>query len=135
MPRVTWPLAHNHPVVQVHLWEPATGMRGMRTLVADTGAGPSNSPVELFLSQQDCQQFGLLASRSVKLSGAISGQFLTYELWVEIPQLLALRRAAVASIPISQLPAGLDGIASFRFLNGFTYGNFGDANQFGLEMP
>jgi hypothetical protein len=26
-----------------------------------------------------------------------------------------------------------DGIACFRFLNRFTYGNFGDPGQFGLE--
>jgi hypothetical protein len=29
----------------------------------------------------------------------------------------------------------LDGIAAFRFLNSFTYGNSGDANLFGLEVP
>jgi hypothetical protein len=27
-----------------------------------------------------------------------------------------------------------DGIACFRFLNRFTYGNFGDQGSFGLEL-
>jgi hypothetical protein len=31
-------------------------------------------------------------------------------------------------------PVGFGGIACFRFLNRFTYGNFGDPNQFGLEI-
>jgi hypothetical protein len=31
------------------------------------------------------------------------------------------------------VPRPFDGIACFRFLNRFTYGNFGDPNQFGLE--
>ncbi|HUY31727.1 MAG TPA: hypothetical protein VMV69_03030 [Pirellulales bacterium] len=30
-------------------------------------------------------------------------------------------------------PAGFDGVACFGFLNRFTYGNFGDPHQFGLE--
>jgi hypothetical protein len=29
----------------------------------------------------------------------------------------------------------LEGIACFRFLNRFTYGNFAGADQFGLELP
>jgi hypothetical protein len=31
-------------------------------------------------------------------------------------------------------PTGFDGIACFRFLNRFTYGNFGAATHFGLEV-
>jgi hypothetical protein len=31
-------------------------------------------------------------------------------------------------------PPDFDGIACFRFLNRFTYGNFGDKNAFGLEI-
>jgi hypothetical protein len=34
---------------------------------------------------------------------------------------------------VANPPSGLDGIACFRFLNRFTYGNFGSANEFGLE--
>jgi len=30
-------------------------------------------------------------------------------------------------------PPGFDGTACFGFLNRFTYGNFGDPGQFGLE--
>jgi hypothetical protein len=30
-------------------------------------------------------------------------------------------------------PQGFEGIAGFRFLNRFTYGNFGNPAEFGLE--
>jgi hypothetical protein len=41
----------------------------------------------------------------------------------------------VAPGNIRQAPRQLQGIACFRFLNRFTYGNFGDADLFGLETP
>jgi len=31
------------------------------------------------------------------------------------------------------LPPGFNGLACFGFVNRFTYGNFGDPSQFGLE--
>jgi hypothetical protein len=36
-------------------------------------------------------------------------------------------------VGIAARPAGFDGNACFRFLNQFTYGNFGDPTQFGPE--
>jgi hypothetical protein len=52
---------------------------------------------------------------------------------VEIPDLSLVRQARVIAIPDTERPVDLDGIACFRFLNSFTYGNFGEPNQFGLE--
>ena len=37
------------------------------------------------------------------------------------------------SLVLPGVPRGLDGLACFRFLNRFSYGNFGDPGQFGLE--
>jgi hypothetical protein len=37
------------------------------------------------------------------------------------------------AVPDALLPPGLDGLAGFRFLNTFNYGNFGDPDQFCLE--
>jgi hypothetical protein len=39
----------------------------------------------------------------------------------------------VLVVGIAAPPAGFDGVACFRFLNQFTYSNFGDPQQFGLE--
>jgi hypothetical protein len=37
----------------------------------------------------------------------------------------------VVGVPAN--PQGFEGIAGFRFLNRFTYGNFGNPAEFGLE--
>jgi hypothetical protein len=37
------------------------------------------------------------------------------------------------AVGVQTPPTGFDGIACFRFLNRFTYGNFGSSTQFGLE--
>ncbi|MGH7136646.1 MAG: hypothetical protein ACREHD_12965 [Pirellulales bacterium] len=39
----------------------------------------------------------------------------------------------VSAVGVPSPPAGFDGIGCFRFLNRFTYGNFADHGQFGLE--
>jgi hypothetical protein len=39
----------------------------------------------------------------------------------------------VLVVGIAAPPVGFDGVACFRFLNQFTYDNFGDPLQFGLE--
>lgn len=54
------------------------------------------------------------------------------EIWsVQIPTLSFDRQVRAAAVPA--FPAGFDGVAGFRFLNRFTYGNFGDPTRFGLE--
>ena len=56
-----------------------------------------------------------------------------------------MKRAAVALVSVllaltsasgreMAAPPGFEGIASFRFLDRFTFGNFGDPGQFGLEQ-
>jgi hypothetical protein len=39
---------------------------------------------------------------------------------------------AVPVVGVPRVPDGFDGIACFKFLNRFHYGNFGDADHFGL---
>jgi hypothetical protein len=105
----------------------------IRTLVADTGGGSLKATFELGLSEDDCRQFRGHPGTPTRLGGAFSGSFLTYLVWVEIPGLLFARHVDVVAIPAAQLPRGFDGIAAFRFLNSFTYGNFGNPDQFCLE--
>jgi hypothetical protein len=56
MPRVTWPLEHNCPVVHVQFIETASGHSETRMLLADTGAGGLYAPFELILRAGDCQR-------------------------------------------------------------------------------
>jgi len=134
MARVTWPLERNRPIVQVQLVATTSGPKGIRTLLADTGAGSLEAPFELILSASDCQQYmGLRSSDDVALGGAIVGTYPIYAIQVEIPELTVARRVRVVAVPATACPAGLDGIACFRFLTSFTYGNFGDRQRFGLE--
>jgi hypothetical protein len=134
MPRVTWPLQPNRPIVQVQVVDATSGHMVTRTLLADTGAGGLDAPFDLILRVSDRERYmGLRSSDDVQLGGAIVGTYPIYALRVEIPALSFTRRARVVAVPDVACPAGLDGIAGFRFLSSFTYGNFGDRNRFGLE--
>jgi hypothetical protein len=66
----------------------------------------------------------------VQLGRAYSGWFNVYSLDVRIPRLGFAEAVAVVGVP--HVPDGFDGIACFKFLNRFHYGNFGDAGTFGL---
>lgn len=134
MTRVTWPLQRSRPIVQIQVVEVATDHRVTRMLLADTGAGGLDAPFELILRASDCERYmGLRSSDDVQLGGAIVGTYPIYALRVEIPPLSFARRVRVIAVPDAACPTGLDGIAGFRFLSSFTYGNFGDRNRFGLE--
>jgi len=134
MPRATWLLQSGSPVIQVALVEPLTGFRAARTLLADTGAAPRHSPFELVLGRGDAQRFGVTQPGGlVSVGGAIAGQFSLCALLIEIPALGLSRTVSALSVPGLSLPHKAEGIAAFRFLNAFCYGNFGDANVFGLE--
>jgi hypothetical protein len=74
---------------------------------------------------------GGIPLRLVRLSGAFAGEFPVYLVEVLIPALQFDGFVPVVGVPT--LPRGFDGIACFRFLSRFTYGNFGDAMTFGLE--
>jgi len=132
MPRVQWPLLHGRPCVQVILSLAQTGVTLLRTLLADTGAGSQNSRFELILDENDCLSCGGLPGQLINLGGAYTGPFPTYDLLVQLPALGFIQNLRV--VAVSSLPAAFDGIACFPFLNRFTYGNFGDPSQFGLEL-
>ena len=84
----------------------------------------------MVLDENDCVSRGGKRMNTAQLGGRLSGTFPVYRLRVQIPQLGFDRRIFALGVP--SVPAS-DGIACFRFLNQFTYGNFGDPGQFGLE--
>jgi hypothetical protein len=131
MARVTWTLRRERPCVEVHLTLAVGGQNVRRTLLADTGAGARKSRFELILDEDDCLLCCGNPAQSVVLGGAYTGAFPRYTLPVSIPALGF--DADLRAIGVPTPPAGFDGIAGFAFLNRFTYGNFGDPAQFGLE--
>jgi hypothetical protein len=73
-----------------------------------------------------------MAMGHVQLGGAYRGRFAVYLVRVRIP--LVNFDEPVPVVGVSHIPQGFDGIAGFKFLNRFHYGNFGDPNLFGLEL-
>lgn len=135
MPRFLWPLQNGQPVVSLYLRDVETGVLSPRTLLADTGAGDASTSVELILSQRDGEQFGQEWVGIAQAGGFVRGNFEIQLVPITIPVLKVSRLAAALLIPATELPQGLDGIAGFRLLNAFAYGNFGDSKRFGLETP
>jgi|SRR5207244_7136926 len=131
MPSVYWSLSHGRPRVQVVLTVPTSGQPVPRTLLADSGAGSQLSLFQLILDEDDCLICGGNPDQPVTLGGAYAGLFPTYVIRVRLPALGF--DANVRAVGVPSLIAGFDGIACFAFLNRFTYGNFGDPGQFGLE--
>src|SRR5262249_55550535 len=132
MPRVLWPLRHDQPSIQIVLRLVASGQDVVRHLLADTGAGTNRSGFELLLPETDCLQAHGNPLRGVRLSGAYLGSFPLYLIRVQIPALGFDRY--VRAVGVLSAPPGMDGVAAFGFLNRFSYGNFGDPGQFGLEV-
>lgn len=131
MPRLSWALRHGRPGIEILLTLAADGRDWPRFLLADSGAGSQRGRFQLLLEEDDCLLCGGNPLAPVTLGGAYTGPFPTYGVAVRLPALgfdHNLRAVAVASVP-----RGFDGIACFGFLNRFTYGNFGDPGQFGLE--
>jgi hypothetical protein len=131
MPRELWSLRHGRPCVQVVLAPAQSGQLLPRTLLADTGAGSQMFGAELILDENDCLLCGGNPLQPIVLGGAYAGSFPTYGITVQIPPLGFVQN--LRAVGVASTPAGFDGIACFRFLNRFTYGNFGDPSQFGLE--
>jgi len=131
MPRVLWPLRQGRPCVQVILTLTAGSQPLPRNLLADTGAGSRNSTFQLILEEADCLLCGGNPYTITRLGGAYVGSFPNYVIPVRITALGLDQNLRVVGVP--SVPAGFDGIACFGFLNRFTYGNFGDPSQFGLE--
>lgn len=132
MPRAQWSLLHGRPIVEVQLTLVQGGQQVPRYLLADTGAGTANSGFEILLEEQDCLLCGGTPLPGVVLGGAYSGSYPVYLIQVRIPLLRFDRVVPAVGVPAG--PAGFDGIACFQFLNRFTYGNFADPSQFGLEI-
>jgi hypothetical protein len=63
--------------------------------------------------------------------GAYAGSFPLYQLRIQVPELGFDVPLLVVGVPAA--PHGFEGVAGFRFLNRFTYGNFGNPAEFGLE--
>ena len=131
MPRVQWPLRNGRPCVQVILTLSPTGQSLVRNLLADTGAGSLGVDLELIMDENDCLRCGGILYPPVRLGGAYVGSFPVYDLNVKLPGLGFTQFVRAVGVP--SVPKGFDGIACFRFLNRFTFGNFGDPSQFGLE--
>jgi hypothetical protein len=131
MPRATWPLLGGRPRIEIALARPGR-KPATRDLLADTGAGSDQASFEIALDESDCLTFGGTLTGEVQLGGAFTGAYPVYWLRVEIPPLAFRRRVRVVAVP--RVPADFDGIAAFRFLNRFAFGNFGDRNHFGLEI-
>jgi hypothetical protein len=131
MARMQWPLLHHRPNVEIVLAQAPDGGSVSRRLVADTGAGTALSGFELILGENDCLLCGGIPAQPVVLGGAYTGSFPVYVVRVQI---LALGfDHFVRAVALPACPTGFDGIACFRFLNRFNYGNFGDPSQFRLE--
>jgi hypothetical protein len=117
--------------VQVVLTITRGGHAFPRTLVADTGAGSRTAGFDLILLETECVFCSGKLISSVPLVGAYAGSFPLYELPVRVPALGFDQ--LLHAVGVQSLPSGFDGVACFGFLNRFTYGNFGDPGQFGLE--
>jgi hypothetical protein len=131
MARVVWALHRRRPSVQVDLTPAPGGQPLTRILLADTGAGSASSPFELLLRDSDCVLCGGTSLSTVGLGRAYKGPHPVYRLRVLIPGLGFDQDLLV--VGITAPPVGFGGVAGFRFLNRFTYGNFGDPARFGLE--
>ena len=131
MPRALWPHVNGRPVVSINLIL-SSGQGISRVLLADTGAGRSHVGFDLLLQENDCLACGGIPAQSVVLSGAYAGTFRVFVIRVTIPTLSYDH--FLRAVAVHHVPPGMDGIAGFRFLNRFTYGNFGDLRQFGLEI-
>jgi len=132
MPRAEWPLQHGRPIVEVSLAPAQEGQRLVRRLLADTGAGDARSGFELLLSEHDCLSCGGIPLKAIVLGGAYVGSYSVYLLDVQIPELGF--KKAIPAVAVPSPPSGFDGIACFRFLNRWTYGNFGERTHFSLEI-
>jgi hypothetical protein len=132
MARAQWPLHSEMPIIEVVLTMAQGGQKTSRILLADTGAGTAVARFELILDETDCLLCGGASAQTLKLGGAYAGSFPRYFLRVQIPQLNF--DDFLFAIGVPRTPDGVDGIAGFRFLNRFTYGNLGSPREFGLEM-
>ncbi len=135
MPRQSWLLRDDVPVIEILLRERFSGFTESRLLVADTGAGPRFSPFELVLSAADGMRFGARVLDSAYVGGAFQGEFPIRAVEIEMPAFNLRRMADALIVPDLGAFGEFDGLAAFCFLNSFTYGNGGNPAEFVLESP
>jgi hypothetical protein len=121
----------NRPAVEISLLDPLSSQLQSRILLADSGAGSAVAPFELVLVEDDCLLFAVDDGELIRLHGAFSGEFRTYAIRIELPSLGFNK--VVTAVGVEKAPSGFEGIAGFRFLNHFSFGNFGSPNSFGLD--
>lgn len=131
MARAQWPLRHGRPIIEIVLTLAQGAQSVTRILLADTGAGAIQDPFDLVLDEVDCLMCGGTPSGVVPLGGSYIGPYPLYVIPVEIPSLGF--HGSLFAVGVVSAPKGYDGIACFRFLNRFTYGNFGNRTEFALE--
>jgi hypothetical protein len=130
MPRVTWPFVTDRPAVRIGVM--LGGQLTTIVLHADTGAGATSSAFELILLESDCWRCGNPLPWLMDLTGAhAGGPYHLFRVRVQIPALAF--DDVLTAVGVPTVPIGFRGVAGFRFLNRFTYGNFGDPAHFGLE--
>jgi hypothetical protein len=132
MARAIWPLYHGRPNIEAILLSRSGTRSRTCNLLADTGGGSDQANFELVLDEYDCRAYGKRTTYTVQLVGKYSGTYSVYVVRVQIPQLLFDDR--IRAVGVNSLTAGFSGIACFRFLNRFNYGNFSDPGQFGIEF-
>jgi hypothetical protein len=131
MARAQWPLRHRRPIIEIVITLAQGGQKVTRCILADTGAGAMDDPFDIMLDEIDCLMCGGVPAHSIPLGGSYSGTYPVYVVPIEIPSLSFAEPLLV--VGVTETPKGFDGIAAFRFLNRFTYGNFGDPAAFALE--
>jgi hypothetical protein len=132
MARAQWRLHRGRPVIEVTLTLVPSGKQVARRLLADTGAGGTIAGFELLLDEQDCLLCGGIPAQGVVLGGAYVASFPVYLVRARLPHLGFDQ--TVPAVGVLTTPKALDGIATFAFLNRFTYGNFANRAEFGLEI-
>jgi hypothetical protein len=131
MPRAQWSHVRNRPAVELSLVDPLSGQPHKRKLLADCGAGSALAPFELVLTEEDCLRFAIDDGDLIRLRGAFAGEFRTYAVQVRMSELRFSE--VLTAVGVEYAPPGFEGIAGFRFLNRFAFGNFGSRDSFGLE--
>ena len=129
MPLAQWPLHNDRPSIEIVLSRP--GGNVVRRLIADTGAGTARSSFQFILTELDCRHSNGILMGQVQLGGAYAGRFPVYAVDVQIPALSFADTVSV--VGVTRVPQGFDGIAGFRFLDRFHYGNSGNPGTFGLQ--
>ncbi|HJT33809.1 MAG TPA: hypothetical protein VJ783_17315 [Pirellulales bacterium] len=107
MARAIWSSWHGRPIIEVNLVLAQGGQPIVRRLIADTGAGTSQSRFDILLDEYDCLQCGATPLKSVALGGAYIGSYPTYAVTITIPALGIRTIVSAVAFPRRQ-PASME---------------------------